>query len=342
MTLDLQYLKSFPKIDLHRHLEGSIRVDTLREVAAKYNIPLPISEDLSKLVQVQKNETHNMENFLDKFRVLRHFYQSGEIIRRLAYEAVADAAIDGISYIEIMFTPVALSTDKHFPLDEVMDWVIDGTQKAGREYGNKFKLIASVNRHENPDLAERVALLAAQRLHNGIAALNLAGNEAQYSAKPFIPIFEQARRNGLGLTVHAGEWGGAGNVQEAILDLKADRIGHGVRVIDDPQVLALAQQKQTLFEVCLSSNLLSGVIQDISGHPIKKMMQAGLNICLNTDDPGVEGVTLSDEFYLAHTAFGLLPIDLAAFNKAAIRASFLTDEEKESLLTSLGKQFDLS
>jgi adenosine deaminase len=327
--------KSFPKIDLHRHLEGSLRVATLREIARQYSLPLPNGQDLAHLVQVQPDDPQTMANFLAKFQVLRQFYQSPEIIRRVTYEVIADAALDGLCYLEVMFNPAAHNRIRGYPLDEVMDWVIESAARAGRDYGIGWRLIATINRHEDPDLGAEVAALAAKRQPQGIAAVNLAGNEADFPAAPFKQIFQEAHANGLAVSIHAGEWNGADNVREAIVDMNAQRISHGVRVMDDPQVVALAKKHQTLFEVCLSSNVQSGVTPSIQHHPLTAMMAAGLNVCLNTDDPGIEGINLSDEYWLAHNTLGLPLATLIKLTISAAHAAFLPAAEKETLLANL-------
>jgi adenosine deaminase len=324
--------KSFPKIDLHRHLEGSLRLDTLREIANQYALPLPEVQDLSELVQVQPHDPQTMANFLAKFQVLRQFYQSPEIIRRVAYEVIADAALDGLFYVEVMFNPVAHSRMRGYPLEEVMDWVIESAMQASRDYGIGCRLIATINRHESPDLGARVAELSATRQKKGITAVNLAGNEAEYPAAPFKQIIDEAHAHGLAVSIHAGEWNGAANVREAIVDLHAERISHGVRVMEDPDVVSLARSRQTLFEVCLTSNFQSGVVPTTQQHPLPSMLAAGLNVCLNTDDPGIEAVTLSDEYQLAYKDLNVPLITLANMTVAAARAAFLPIDEKEDLL----------
>jgi adenosine deaminase len=293
---DLKEFQRLPKVDLHRHLEGSLRLETLRELAPSFHLD-PAS--LAAQVQMQPGDAHDFATFLSKFPALRQFYQSPEIIMRLTAEAVADAALDGVHYLELRFTPVALSRARGFAPGEVMDWVIAAAEWASAAQGITTRLIASVNRHESPALAEEVARLAAERKERGIVALDLAGNEADYPAEPFIDIFRQARACGLKTTVHAGEWGGPENVIEAIEKLGADRIAHGVRVLEDPCAVALARERQTPFEVCLTSNYQTGVCSSLQAHPFLKMLQAGLNVTLNTDDPSISNVTLSSEYRTA-------------------------------------------
>jgi adenosine deaminase len=332
------YYNKLPKVDLHRHLEGSLRVVTLVELARAYKISLPESPDLNSLVQVQPGEPFTMGNFLAKFPTLRLFYRSPEVISRLTGEAIEDAALDGVRYLELMFTPVALSRSQGFPMREVMDWVVEAAQKASTDFKIKVRLIASVNRHEAVQLAEEVAMLAADRISRGVVGLNLAGNEAEFPANIFAGLFREAKKAGLAITIHAGEWGGAENVHEALTDLQADRIGHGVRVIEDPATVELARQIGAAFEVCLTSNYQTGVVKDLKVHPFLKMIEAGINVTLNTDDPSISQITLSDEYRLACNGLGLPDTALVERIYAAARAALITAGEKQALVDDLQQE----
>jgi len=333
----IEKYRQIPKVDLHRHLEGAIRISTLMDLARSLEITLPLQPNLHTLVQMQPEENQNFSNFLAKFSTLRLFYRTPEIIRRIAYEAVADAAADHVLHLEMIFTPVALSRARGFDLGEVMDWVAETAMQAGRDFGISIRLIASVNRHEPVELAEQTARLAAERIASGIVGLNLAGNEAEFSALPFAGVFRQAKQAGLAISIHAGEWGGAGNVREALEELQADRIGHGVRILEDPQVVALARQKGAAFEVCLTSNYQTGSIPDLKTHPITKMLEAGLIVTINTDDPSISQIALSDEYRLALETLGLKRETLIDCIRAAARASFLPAVEKERLLEKINQ-----
>jgi adenosine deaminase len=337
-TMDERY-QAMPKVELHRHLEGSLRLQTLIEVARAHGIDIIGTGQLRSLVQINQGEPYTFQNFLSKFQTLRLFYRSPEVIGRITREAVADAGADNVCYMELRFTPVALSRAQGFTLAEVMDWVIEGAREADSEYGTTTKLIASVNRHEPVELAEQVAQLAVDRVDKGVVGLDLAGNEAQFSAVPFAEVFLGAQQEGLHLTVHAGEWGGADNVAEAIRELNADRIGHGVRVMEDPSVVDLARDRGVTFEVCITSNYQSGVVSSLEQHPITKMIQSGLNVTINTDDPRVSQITLSDEYRLACEEIGI-PLDaLQERIIAAAEASFLPENDRQRLVQSLEDQF---
>ncbi len=306
------------------------------EVGRAHGLDVSSTGQLRSLVQVNKQEPYTFQNFLSKFETLRLFYRSPEVINRITREAIEDAAKDNVRYMELRFTPVALSKAQGFSLAAVMDWVCEATRQGEEDTGIQVRLIASVNRHESLELAEQVALLASERRGNGIIGLDLAGSEADHAALPFAPIFREARQAGLRMTIHAGEWGGSANVSDAILHFDAERIGHGVRVVEDPRVVALARERGTLFEVCITSNYQSGVVAPQAEHPIVQMLEDGLNVTLNTDDPSVSQIRLSDEYKLACEKTGGLSLDaLRERVMAAACGCFLPAEECQALQRSL-------
>jgi len=341
-TTPLNQFFSLPKVELHRHLEGSLRLTTMLDIARQHGVTVPISMfNLSGLVQVQDQDPQTFTNFLDKFKTLRLFYKSPDVIDRVTREAVEDAAHDNIRYLELRFTPVALSRAEGFPLHDVMDWVVKSAQEAATKYKIKVGLIASVNRHESPELAEQVAWLAMEYIKDGLVGIDLAGNEAEFKSDPFQGIFKEAKQTGLHVTIHAGEWGGAENVRDAILNLGAERIGHGVRVMEDESVVALARERGTVFEVCVTSNYQSGVVRSLPSHPLPSMMAAGLNVTINTDDPSVSRITLSHEYQHVCEKLNVPMSVLKQSVLNAAQASFLNDNEKAELVESLKKEMKL-
>jgi adenosine deaminase len=334
-----EFYRSIPKVELHRHLEGSLRLATLLDVARTYHIDIPGSDGLRPLVQVVPSDPRTSQNFLSKFETLRKFYRSPDVIKRITEEAIADAAADNVRYLELRFTPAALSKIDGFALNDVMDWVIEGVRKGQDEHQITTRLIASINRHESLDLAAQVASLALERRDSGIVGLDLAGDENGYPSKPFEPIFREAREGGLNITVHAGEWGSVENVAEAINLFKAERIGHGVRVMDDPAVVDLARERGTTFEVCVTSNYQSGIVASVSEHPILPMMGVDLNATIHTDDPSISQITLSHEYQLVCEQLGVSLGSLRERVLAAARAAFLPEEERDKLVASLEGEF---
>jgi adenosine deaminase len=342
VTASLNTYRALPKVELHRHLEGSLRLDTMLDIARQHGIVIP--EDvlrLSNLVQIQEEDKFTFQNFLAKFNTLRLFYRSPDAIDRITREAVEDAAKDNVKYMELRFTPVALSRAERFPLHDVVDWVIASAKEAAKEYGVIVRLIASVNRHESIDLAEQVAWLAVERMQDGMVGLDLAGNEAEFSYQPFYGIFREAKQAGLHLTIHAGEWGPAQHVRDAIEEIGAERIGHGVRVLEDQNVAGVAREHGTAFEVCVTSNYQSGVVQSLETHPLMKMLEAGLNVTINTDDPSISRITLSHEYYTACEDLHMPQSTLKQRIVAAAQACFLPDDEKEKLAHQINKDLKL-
>lgn len=335
-TAALNRYRALPKVELHRHLEGTLRLDTMLEIARQHGISIPDDVlDLSNLVQMQEQENFSFRNFLAKFDTLRLFYRSPEVIDRITREAIEDAARDNVKYMELRFTPVALSRAERFPLNDVIDWVIASSQAAARDYGITVKLILSVNRHESHKLAEQVAWLAAEHRRDGVVGMDLAGNEAEFGCESFYGVFREARQAGLHLTIHAGEWGPAVNVKEAIQELGAERIGHGVRVLEDDSVTQLARERGTVFELCVTSNYQSGVLPLSAVHPLAAMLHRGLAVTINTDDPSISRITLSHEYHVASTDLGLSDLELKKCILAAGGAAFLPQNERELLLESL-------
>ncbi|MDH5505780.1 MAG: adenosine deaminase [Anaerolineae bacterium] len=334
------FYKSLPKVELHRHLEGSLRLSTMIETAKAYSLDIPFDDvdRLRGLVQIQDSDPFTAANFLSKFSTLRLFYQSPEVIKRISREVVADAAADNVRYMEVRFTPVALTRIQDFPLAEAMDWVIESIYTASDEYGVKTRLIASVNRHESPELAEKVIKLAIDRMDRGIVGVDLAGDEANFPGKPFAGIFKEAKQSGLKTTIHAGEWGSPDNIKEAIEVLGTDRIGHGVRVLEQPALVDLARDVQIPFEVCVTSNYQSGVFGTLHDHPLRKMIHAGLQVTINTDDPSLSQIDLSDEYELACEGLELTMTELRQAILTAARAAFLPDDEIRPLLISLKEE----
>jgi adenosine deaminase len=341
-TASLNTYRAFPKVELHRHLEGSLRLDTMLDVARQHGITIPADVlRLSTLVQVQEEDKFTFQNFLAKFNTLRLFYRSPDVIHRITYEAIEDAAKDNVKYMELRFTPVALSRAERFPLQDVIDWVMTSAKDASKKCDVIVRLIASVNRHESTDLAEQVAWIAGEHRDDGIVGLDLAGNEAEYPTKPFYGIFKEARQAGLHVTIHAGEWGPAANVKEAIDELSAERIGHGVRVIEDKDIAAMARERGTAFEVCVTSNYQSGVVKSLEEHPLMKLVEAGINVTINTDDPSISRITLSHEYYSACEELHMSHSTLRQRILAAAQAGFLADHEKEKLVNQLRKDLKM-
>jgi adenosine deaminase len=326
-------LRTWPKIDLHRHLEGSLRLATLSDIAKEHGVDLPgyEVETIRPFVQMTDDESHTYRNFLAKFGVLRHFYKTQEVVERVTYEAVADAAEDNVRYLELRFTPSALGNLGKFSMSDVTRWVIRSVREAEADHDIRVGLIMNMNRHEDISIGRQIADLAISN-KDEIAALDLGGDEVAFSARPFASLFKRAKETGLGITVHAGEWRGSENVIESIEHLHADRIGHGVRVVENSDVVQFVKDRKIALEICPTSNLQSGVVSSPQHHPLSDLLDLGLAITINTDDPSISNIELTDEYVLAVTKLGLTIDGLKKAIMNAAHAAFLPPDEKQELV----------
>jgi adenosine deaminase len=336
-------LQALPKVDLHRHLEGSLRLQTLAEIAREHGIDLP-SYDIEYLRRFATvaGEEWNFHRFLEKFHFLRQFYPTQAAVQRLAYEAVADAAADNIKYLELRFNPVALAREQGFSLDQVTTWVCDSAARAQRDYQVDTNLILQIGRDEPVDTACQIADIALAYRDQGVVGLDLAGDETKYPARRFAAVFQHAREEGLGVTVHAGEAGAAENVQEAIQWLGAQRIGHGVRAIENVDIVQLIRERGVALEICPTSNLQTGVVHRFWQHPLYDLFALDLRVTINTDDPSVSDTTLSDEYQAAMLAIGMTLKQIKQTILTAVDASFQPPERQRQMAREFREELGLA
>lgn len=335
-------LYGLPKVDLHRHLEGSLRLSTMAAIAEECGVDLPGAdvEQFRHRVQVMPGDPRSADVFISKFGTLRQFYRSPEIIERVAYEAVADAAADNVVYLELLFTPAALARQMDFALEDVAGWVIDAVDRARADFNIDVRLLVTINRHESVELGERQVNVAIANCERGVVGVNLAGAENYHAGAPFAGVFRRARAAGLHTAIHAGEWAGPESIVEAMDVLGAERLSHGVRVLESDEVVAEALARGITFEVCPTSNVQSGVAPSYEAHPLGAMVRAGLRTTINTDDPSVSGIDLTDEVAHAAEEMGLSLPDLRQCLLNAARAAFLPDVERGALVARIGAALD--
>jgi len=309
---------ALPKIDLHRHLEGSVRFGTFVELAREVGIDLPRAE-LRRRTSM-KGEKPGFLRFLSRFELYRGLYPSREWIERVAFEAAEDAKKDGVVYLELRFSPTHFGRRMGAKGEDVAEWVARGARRAKVD----VRFIATFGRDFGVKGNEPTT--RAVQGTSVFSGLDLAGNEA-VSARPFVPLFKKLK---LPVTIHAGEAGGPENVREAVEKFGAGRIGHGVQVLKDARVVALARKRGVHFEVCLTSELQTGAARGWRRHPGLRMIREDLDVSLNTDDPSVCDVRLSGEFRAAERA-GLDRVQLGLATLSAAGAAFLPDGRRKEL-----------
>lgn len=322
-----------PLIDLHRHLDGNVRLATILELAQQHNLPLPADNlaDLRPYIQVSEPETDIMAYF-QRFTWMISIFADEDACRRVAYENVLDAHEEGIDYIELRFSPWFMAEPHDLDPVGVVGAVVDGVRAAVEALGDiQVNLIGIISRTYGVEIGyqELDALLACR---DSIVGLDLAGDEANYPAEWFIPHFKKARAAGWGITVHAGESAGTESIWRSIRDLGAVRIGHAVCVMDDPSLVDYMLEHRIGIEANLTSNWHTSTVASYAQHPLKTWLDAGLLATINTDDPGISPVTLRDEFEIAAPAAGLTSADTRKAQINAVEVAFLSAAEKQALL----------
>ena len=320
-----------PLIDLHRHLDGSVRLETILDLGRRHGIPLPgdTLETLRPHVVVTTPQPGLIE-FLAKFKWMTAVLADYEACRRVARENVEDARREGIRYIELRFSPAFMADAHNLDPSRVTAAVIEGVREGEAVTGVKANLIGILTRTYGPVRARR-ELRALLDHRQEITALDLAGDEGNWPAELFVEHFKEGRDAGWHITVHAGEAAGAQSIVTAIDQLGATRIGHAVRAVEDPAVMDLLRERRIGIEANLTSNVQTSTVPDYASHPLRRFLEAGLLATINTDDPGISGIDLPYELDVAAPAAGLNEGQIVQALENAWEIVFLPAEEKVRL-----------
>ena len=324
--------KNLPLIDLHRHLDGNIRPKTIWELAKLNNIKLPVDDfnEFIPYVQIQNQEA-DLLAFLEKLDWGVAVLKTLDDVKRIAYENVEDAFNAGLHYAELRFSPYYMSMNHNLIIKDVVKAIIDGVNEAVKDFDIKINLIGILSRTFGVEKCQK-ELEAILAYKNDIIAVDLAGDEYNFPGSMFVEHFKQVKEAGLFITVHAGEAGGSESMYQAINDLNATRIGHGVACAKDEDLMDYMLKNNIAIESCITSNYQTGTIKDIPAHPIKVFLEKGLKVCLNTDDPAVQGIEIKNEFEIAQTIVGLSDKNISTLQQNALDICFLSEDEKLELI----------
>ncbi|MBQ0437369.1 adenosine deaminase [Providencia rettgeri] len=327
-----------PLTDLHRHLDGNIRPETILSLAEQHHIQLPATEleALRPHVQIIGQEA-DLVGFLSKLDWGVSVLADLDACRRVAFENVEDAFNAGIDYAELRFSPYYMAMKHHLPVEGVVEAIIDGVQAGCKQFEIKINLIGILSRTfgQHACSTELQGLLA-HRHH--LCALDLAGDELGFPGELFESHFIKARDAGLNITVHAGEAAGAESIWHAINVLGAQRIGHGVKAIEDPALIDYLVKHQIGMESCLTSNIQTSTISSLAKHPLKAFLQHGVLASINTDDPAVQGIELRYEYEVAAPQAGLTAAEIEQAQRNGLAIAFLSTNEKNALLEKAAKR----
>ena len=317
---------SFPKIELHVHLEGTVRPDTLREIAARNDYALP--DDLESLY-----EFRDFAHFIDVWILTTNALRTAEDFRQVVTEYAGEAASHGAVYLEGIFSP-AERVARGVDWDAIFSGYCDGAQEAKDVHGVEVRLTPDIFRGATPEQAEQVVRHSAKYRDRGVVAVGLGGMEAEFPPEAYAESFALARSLGLASVPHAGEAAGAPSVRGALETLDADRIRHGVRSVEDPGLVAEIAGRGTVLDVCPLSNLRTGVVNSLEEHPLPQLVAAGVRCSISTDDPAMFDTDLTRD-YEAAASLGVSP--RAAYEAGL--AGALCDDETRDRLQQIGDTF---
>jgi len=334
MKLNEKLIKLLPKTDLHVHLDGSVRLDTIFDLAKQQDVKLPADneEDLQKIVCCGET-CRSLEEYLKAFDVTLSVMQTEEALERVAYELAEDAAEENIRYMEVRYSPI-LHINKGLRLSQICDAVIRGLNRAQREFNIITNVIVCGIRNMDPATSVRLANLAIAYKNRGVIGFDLAGAEYNNPAKEHKDAFYLALNNNLNVTVHAGEAYGPKSIHEALHYCSAHRIGHGTRLAEDGDLLNYVNDHRIPLEICLKSNLHTKSVNSLKEHPFLFYIDYGLRITLNTDNRLVSHTTLTEEYMLAIENFELSYSDIKNIIINGFKSAFLPYREKVRLLNT--------
>lgn len=316
-------LRDLPKAHLHLHLEAAMRPSTLQELAAEHGVEVPALDGFS-----------TFPDFIRLYEAATEALRRPEDVQRLLRELAEDAAADGATWVEVHHYP-PLWLGRFGTDEETLDLTLDAARAATAATGVGIGVVVSADRTHDPTEAERTARLAASRRDAGVAAFGLANDETGNPPDPFAGAFRIARDAGLLSAPHAGELGGPDYVRAAVDLLGADRLGHGVRAVEDPELVGRLADQGVVCDVCPTSNLVLGLFPSIEEHGIGTLLDAGVPVTINTDDPLLFGTGLLAEWELVRDAFGLDDAAMAAIARTSIAASGAPQERKGAALAGI-------
>lgn len=320
-----EIIKKLPKVELHCHLDGSLSLEMLRSLTGG-----PVDETAVKApVPCQ-----SLKQYLQCFSKVLPLLQTKEALSLAAYDVVRQAAEENVLYLEVRFAP-AFHTEQGLTESDACQAVIQGLQKGEQNFGVKSRTLVCMMRGISEKQNERTLQCAYDLQDQGVAGLDLAGDEAGFPTILYRKLFEKAQNLGLSFTIHAGECGSAQNVRDAI-EMGAKRIGHGVAAAEHEDILALCREKNICFEMCPISNLQTKAVKDLRNYPFLTMQKAGLAVSIHTDNRTVSGTTLTKEWVTLSETFPEINEDIIRkSNLAAAQAAFLPEAEKVQLIQKL-------
>jgi adenosine deaminase len=340
MTLPLSFFEQLPKTDLHVHLDGSLRLETILELASRQGVELPAS-DAEGLRRAMRCGEHagSLVQYLEAFETTLKVLQTEDALHRVAYELAEDAARENVRYMEVRYAPM-LHTRKGLRLSAVVEAVLAGLMEAQRDHGIYSNIIICGIRNISPEASLEMARLAVAYKNRGVVAFDLAGAEYDYPAKHHRAAFQLVRDNNINVTIHAGEAYGPESIHQAIHVCGAHRLGHGCRLWEDGDLLHYVNDHRIALESCPSSNVQTGAVKDLATHPVKLFHDLGLRVTINTDNRLITDTTVSRELWLCHARMGFTVEDIQRVIINGFKAAFIPFHVKQTQVRRILRELE--
>jgi adenosine deaminase len=338
VTKDL--LTRLPKAELHVHLDGSLRPETMIELAREYGAELPFWEPGPLREHMNVRDARNLLDYLARFDTTLAVMQTAESLERISYELAEDAARENIRYMEIRYCP-ALHTRDGLSLADTVDAPLRGLRAAERDHNIRTQLIICGLRHMEPAAVLEMAELTLAYKDRGVVAFDLAGGEAGNPPTKFQAAFDLVADRNMAITIHAGEAAGAESIHEAVHRCHANRIGHGTRLYEDPDLMRYVNDFRIPLEINLTSNVQTRVAPTLEAHPLRRFYDEGLVVSLNTDNRLISGTTVTEEYWRAHEALDFDWDELCDLALMGFESAFLPFQEKVLLVEEVAAQIEM-
>ena len=340
MKINKSLLQRLPKVELHCHLDGSLRIPTILDLAKQDKVILPTSnsDKLSKLLVIGKTRG-SLEDYIKRFNITLSVMQTPAALRRTTYELIEDVAKENVRYIEIRYSPI-LHTKKGMSLGESVEAVRKGLERGRKDFGVESGIIVCGIRNISAAASLKLADLTVRYKNKGVVGFDLAGAEENFPAKDHQEAFYMILNNNINATIHAGEAFGPSSIHQAIHHCGAHRIGHGTRLKEDQDLMNYVNDHRITLEVCLTSNWQTRSIRSLKYHPLKYYYDQGIRVTLNTDNRLMSGTTLTKEFFLAHKLFGFKLHDFREMIIMAMKSAFLPYAERKKMIRNIADELE--
>ncbi|HSR42763.1 MAG TPA: adenosine deaminase [Longimicrobiales bacterium] len=339
MPLSRDLLRRLPKAELHVHLDGSLRPPTMVELAGEQGksglLPSTDPAELGRLMRA--DDARNLEEYIGKFEITVALMQSADALERIAYELAEDCAREGVRYVEVRYSPI-LNIREGLPLTEAVRAPLRGLARAEEEHGIRTAIIVCGIRNMEPATSRDLADLTVAFKGRGVVAFDLAGAEYNYPAKKHKDAFFTVINKNMATTIHAGEAYGPESIHQALHYCRANRIGHGTRLHEDPDLMRYVKDFRIPLEICPTSNVQTGAVPSLAEHPLRDYYDEGLVVTLNTDNRLISGTTLTDEYLGVHEHLGFTWDELVEVARMGFESAFLHWDEKRAMLARFDEE----